>query len=200
MSKTGIVSLVDTDPFAVMLPPKIEVLTFSRVTRWSFTFSRPEAFLRTRLSYNTVAMTASMVQSRNAGILTLLDVVVVFVVLVSSILFGVAHIGNSHITLIGFFNITLSGVLFALIYLKFKNLSAPIAMHFTWNFFQGSVLGYPVSGHDGWSLAKVNYISKSEILSGGLFGAEGSVVLIPISLFAILIFFVRTKRIAHIQS
>ncbi len=118
-----------------------------------------------------------------------------FVILISSLLFGFVHIGNDHFTTIGFFNITLSGILMALLYTKYKNLSAPIAMHFTWNFFQGPVFGYAVSGESLWSLAEVTPISKTEMITGGLFGAEGSIVLVPMSLFAIVIFLMVNRRV-----
>jgi membrane protease YdiL (CAAX protease family) len=55
----------------------------------------------------------------------------------------------------------------------------PIGIHFAWNFVQGPILGFAVSGLEIPSLLRVT-AQGPDVLSGGRFGAEGS-------LFAVLV-------------
>jgi hypothetical protein len=51
----------------------------------------------------------------------------------------------------------------------------PIGMHLSWNFFQGCILGFDVSGTPMSSLIKTE-IQGASFISGADFGAEGSLV------------------------
>jgi membrane protease YdiL (CAAX protease family) len=64
----------------------------------------------------------------------------------SSILFGFIHSTNPNITLIGVINLVILGIFFGLPYLLTGELAIPIALHISWNFFQGLIFGFPVSG------------------------------------------------------
>jgi len=108
-------------------------------------------------------------------------------IVISSLIFSLMHIGNSHFGLIGFINIFLSGILLAIIALKGHNLWAPIGLHFTWNLTQ-AVLGFAVSGRNDMGLLTLNRHSSVDFLSGGEFGIEGSILLtiiVTISIFLI---------------
>lgn len=105
-------------------------------------------------------------------------------ILLSSVLFAAMHLFNDYISLIGFVTIFLSGVLMGIVFVKTKTISAPIGLHFAWNFFQGSVYGFNVSGNPEEGILKMTPLS-SNILTGGNFGAEGSLVLVPIAVLAI---------------
>ena len=95
------------------------------------------------------------------------------IVLFSSLLFGVMHLGNPNITFFAVLNIALVGVLFALLFIRTGNLWAPIGYHITWNFFQGNVFGIEVSGTQaGVSIFSVQ-LGGAEWLTGGAFGIEG---------------------------
>ena len=75
------------------------------------------------------------------------------------------------------------------------NLWFPSAMHFMWNFCQGAVFGIPVSGMsvDGWlPLARIG--PEDDMISGGAFGLEGSVVLVLLQGAAIVILLVILHR------
>jgi CAAX protease family protein len=95
---------------------------------------------------------------------------------VFSALFGVAHLGNQSHTLVSTANTMFVGVTFAIAYLRTRSLWLPIGLHFSWNFFQGYVLGFPVSGimmpH---TLLRVE-TTGADWLSGGAYGPEGGLV------------------------
>ena len=103
--------------------------------------------------------------------------------LVSSIAFAALHLANPHFSLITFVTILLSGLLLGISYIFTRNLWFPIALHFSWNFFQGPVFGFNVSGHDSYSLIG-QYRPKDDLLNGGLFGFEGSLLAVGFLLLA----------------
>lgn len=99
--------------------------------------------------------------------------------LVSSLFFGMLHLGNQHFTWIGFTTISLSGFLMGLLTLKTGSISTAVGLHWSWNFVQGPVLGFAVSGHQENGLFQTNELAN-QLLTGGKFGAEGSIVLTAI--------------------
>ena len=60
--------------------------------------------------------------------------------------------------------------------IKYDNMWVLAGMHGAWNFVQGNVYGIQVSGN-GATASVFNYTSQTSIdwLSGGAFGAEGSI-------------------------
>ncbi|RWU10704.1 CPBP family intramembrane glutamic endopeptidase [Pedobacter chitinilyticus] len=97
-----------------------------------------------------------------------------FTIFFNGILFALAHFGNPNFTALGLFNILLAGVLFCIYTLQRKNISWAIGIHFGWNFTQGVLLGYNVSGNEMPGALKATPIG-STYLSGGAFGIEGSI-------------------------
>lgn len=67
-------------------------------------------------------------------------------VVISSVVFGLAHIGNPNVTLLAVVNLCLLGAFWALCYLHTGSLWLVMAMHSFWNFTQQRVLGLPMSG------------------------------------------------------
>lgn len=108
--------------------------------------------------------------------------------IVSSLLFGLMHLGNDHVTLVGLTTISLSGFLMGLLTLKSGTISAAIGMHLSWNFVQGSVFGLAVSGHNDQGIFTPKLLSASYI-SGGEFGAEGSILMLILSIISIFAFY-----------
>jgi membrane protease YdiL (CAAX protease family) len=100
-------------------------------------------------------------------------------VVVSSLLFAALHGGalvHSNMAAIGALNIFLASVLLSLAYLATRSLWLPIGIHAGWNVMQGPVLGINVSGNDmagGWQPVT---FSGPEMMTGGSFGFEASLL------------------------
>jgi membrane protease YdiL (CAAX protease family) len=93
-------------------------------------------------------------------------------VIVSSLLFGIFHVLNPNVSLIAIVNIALAGVVYAYAYLLSRNLWLPIALHFSWNFFQGAVFSMPVSGLVVRGLLETSPQPGADLITGGVFGPE----------------------------
>lgn len=105
---------------------------------------------------------------------------------ITAVLFMLAHLGNPGITVVAAVNIFAAGLLLGLNYIYTRNLWFAIMLHFSWNFFQGPVLGYKVSGVDLKSVLQSNLTGNS-LYTGGIFGFEGSVVALVLYIVAILL-------------
>ncbi len=113
---------------------------------------------------------------------------------ISSVLFALFHEANPDVSVFAIVNILLAGILLGLNYIFTKNLWFGICFHFAWNYFQGPVLGYDVSGLKLTSVVQQS-ITGPEVWTGGLFGFEGSLLCPLLFVVAIAIFtFLFLKR------
>ena len=104
----------------------------------------------------------------------------------SALVFGLLHIANRGATNWSSVAIAIeAGLLLGLVYQVFRSLPLCMGVHLGWNFVQGTVYGIPVSGArvEGWL---VSTRTGPDWLTGGLFGAEASVITIGISLLCSL--------------
>ena len=95
--------------------------------------------------------------------------------LCSALVFAFVHTGNPGAEPLAVINIFIAGVLLGINFTYTKKLWFAISFHFTWNFLQGPVMGYPVSGLRLHSLVKTK-LSGNSLLTGGDFGFEASVL------------------------
>lgn len=92
---------------------------------------------------------------------------------VSAVVFGLVHLTNPNVSLFGIVNIILVGLLFAYMFDVTKSLLFPIGFHITWNYFQGAIFGFPVSGTPPFGMYVVDVSQGNDLLTGGSFGLEG---------------------------
>lgn len=92
-------------------------------------------------------------------------------VVLSSVIFAAMHLANPNMSMLSFVNLFFAGVIMSLLYLAGgKNILLPLSFHLFWNFIQGPVSGFRVSGNDlGMSLLRP-VASGKELL----FGLEGT--------------------------
>ncbi|MEO5581069.1 MAG: CPBP family intramembrane glutamic endopeptidase [Saprospiraceae bacterium] len=89
--------------------------------------------------------------------------------------FAILHIANDNFTWLGFFNILLGGSIMALLFVIYRNVMICIGYHAGWNFIQGGLLDFNVSGIDVHSLVQFQDLGYSRI-TGASFGYEGSLL------------------------
>lgn len=117
--------------------------------------------------------------------------------IISSVIFSLFHIFNDNTSLLGMINLFLAGLTLGAAYIYTRNLWFPISLHLFWNFIQGPILGFNVSGMKLDTLIVFN--SKgSDLITGGDFGFEGSIlctILELISFIGILYYFRRKETL-----
>jgi len=105
---------------------------------------------------------------------------------VSAILFAAFHVTNPGIHTLAFVNLFLAGLLLGINYIYTRNLWFSFLFHLSWNFFQGPLLGFRVSGLSLPSVLQAE--TKGDLfITGGDFGLEGSILNTAVSLTALLI-------------
>ena len=101
---------------------------------------------------------------------------------VTSALFGLAHIFNANATWTSSIAIMVeAGMLLGGAYILARNLWVPMGLHAAWNFTQGFIFDVPVSGMDMHGLVQAK-LSGPVLLSGGAFGLEASMIAVFLSL------------------
>ena len=115
-------------------------------------------------------------------------------VVISSAVFGLLHLGNPNATWVSAAGIFFAGVYLAYGYIRTRQLWLPIGLHIGWNFFEGVVFGFPVSGLDIYALTRIT-VHGPELWTGGAFGPEAGLIVLPsLIVGAILIYLYTLKR------
>ena len=116
-------------------------------------------------------------------------------IIVSAGLFGLAHAANPGATPFTIFALTAeAGILLSLAYVLTRNIWLAVGMHMAWNFMEGFVFGMEVSGSREPSSLFTTSMTGPDLLTGGSFGIEGSLVSLVVSLAASVVLAVLIAR------
>ncbi|MBL6981276.1 MAG: CPBP family intramembrane metalloprotease [Anaerolineales bacterium] len=99
-------------------------------------------------------------------------------VFISSLFFSLAHYGNPGFAWAPLLGLLVSGYFLAYAYIRTRSLWLPIGLHIGWNFFEGTVFGFQVSGTESYRLI-LQSVRGPTLWTGGAFGPEAGLVLIP---------------------
>lgn len=94
---------------------------------------------------------------------------------VSALVFALFHLFNPGASVLSIIGIFVAGLLLGINYAYTRNLWFGMFLHFAWNFFQGPVLGYAVSGFSNKGILQQT-LSGPTLWTGGSFGFEGSLL------------------------
>ncbi|MDR0498613.1 MAG: CPBP family intramembrane metalloprotease [Holophagales bacterium] len=98
--------------------------------------------------------------------------------LLFGLFFVIAHLDNPGMTggtlLLGSLNIGLASVLLGLAWIRTKSLALPVGIHLGWNWTQGSLLGFGVSGEKSQGYWAPVFNDLPHWFTGGDFGLEAS--------------------------
>ncbi len=95
----------------------------------------------------------------------------------SSSAFAAGHLGNPNASWISTLGLFLAGFFLAYGWVRTRQLWISLGLHAGWNFFEGIVFGFPVSGTASFHLIKQT-VSGPEWITGGAFGPEAGLILI----------------------
>ena len=101
--------------------------------------------------------------------------------IISALLFGLAHLPNEHANAISVISAASGGILAGLLFSMTKRLWLPISFHAGWNWAQMS-LGVPVSGIEELPRFLQGRLEGPELNTGGAFGPENSVITVVLVL------------------
>jgi len=117
---------------------------------------------------------------------------------VSAAIFGLLHLLNPGATLLNAASVMVeAGVLLAAAYMVTRRLWFCIGIHIAWNFTEGGIFSAAVSGGDTKGLLQARF-EGPDWLTGGAFGAEGSIVALAICAAAGILFVAQAVRRGHV--
>lgn len=114
-------------------------------------------------------------------------------ILISSVYFGLEHLSNPSSSWMAAAGIFFIALFLIYAYVRTRQLWLPIGMHIGWNFFESAVFGFPVSGYDRPGLLQIS-VPGPELWTGGEFGPEAGLIILPICVLATVLINIYTKR------
>ncbi|HZM21158.1 MAG TPA: type II CAAX endopeptidase family protein [Anaerolineales bacterium] len=106
---------------------------------------------------------------------------------ISAILFGLIHLSSAGATIFSTLAVALqAGVILATVYTLTHRIWMALGLHMAWDFANDGVFGVGIAGQSGESLKGLFQASLQgpEVLNGGKFGIEGSLIALVIVLLA----------------
>lgn len=98
-------------------------------------------------------------------------------IIISSSYFGILHLGNPGIAPLAIVNLILFGIFAAIYSIYEESLLGVCALHSAWNFAQGNIFGFLVSGMEAeGGIIISTRITQNNLINGGTFGPEGGII------------------------
>ncbi len=117
-------------------------------------------------------------------------------VLIGGVLFGMTHMFFDGASALSVVSNSLGGVIYGLAFILTGRVWFGIGLHFAWNFVQGPILGFTVSGHAlGGGFFRIIDLGP-EWLTGTPYGPEGGVVGVTFR-FVVIAALLGWVRLAH---
>lgn len=105
---------------------------------------------------------------------------------ITALLVAVPYLFGTGANALTFLSAVLSGLMYGLAYVATGRIWAPIGMRVAWNFVQGPVLGFTVSGTTVGSVSLLRLTGNEPAwLAGGAYGPEGGTIAILVRLVII---------------
>jgi membrane protease YdiL (CAAX protease family) len=104
--------------------------------------------------------------------------------IVMAAVFGLAHAGNPNASALSVLGNVVDGLIYGVAFLGSGRIWLPWGLHFAWNFFQGPVLGFPVSGLDMGGWVQQTPVGNA-LLTGGSYGPEAGLIAMAFRVVAI---------------
>ena len=120
-----------------------------------------------------------------------------FTITLLSFLFTCIHLFNPNLDIIGLANVFLAGVTFSLIYYYTGNLWLVGAMHTLWNFILGFIVGSQISGIITYNSVFFSIpVENKDLISGGVFGFEASIVttIVELTISLFIIYLIKKEK------
>ncbi|MDR2561689.1 MAG: CPBP family intramembrane metalloprotease [Holophagales bacterium] len=118
-----------------------------------------------------------------------------FALLLFALLFVAAHLGNPGMEGAAMvwpcINIGIASVLLGLAWIRTNSLALPIGIHVGWNWSQGGLLGFGVSGAKSAGFFEPMYSEAPQWMTGGVFGLEAAMPTAVVALVACALFAAR---------
>lgn len=119
----------------------------------------------------------------------------VWALAVSSLLFGFMHLPNEDATLWSSLAIAIeAGLLLGAAYSLSGDLWFPIGIHWMWNFMEGNFFGFDVSGAPTSYRFLIPEVGSKELLTGGDFGPEASVIAVILGIGVSVLFIIISEK------
>ncbi|TSE05275.1 CPBP family intramembrane metalloprotease [Aquimarina algiphila] len=148
-----------------------------------------ETFFRGYLFTNFNEGFQSSILSKNQSLIVAL--------LLSSVLFGLAHFNNGNASFLSIFYLSINGIVWCVPFIITKNLGLSIGLHMSWNFAQSKLFGFTMSGNRSEeSFIKIKNIG-TDLWTGGEYGPEAGLLgLIGFALMLVLsLMYLKINRI-----
>jgi len=113
--------------------------------------------------------------------------------ILSSAVFGALHLANPHASFVAAAGILFAGLLLGYAYLRTGQLWLSMGLHTGWNFFEGVVFGFPVSGLPFYHLTRIS-VNGPVMWTGGEFGPEAGLIVLPAILLGFGLIYLMTRR------